>query len=1087
MAKREYVFDIEANGLLDHTSIDYLSVPFKLKDTFKIWCAVFKDLVTGATIRLRPNEIEKIPEIISQASALIAHNGISYDLLALKLYFGVDYEINEYDYRKCKVGGKTMKVVDTMILSQYLQPDRLGGHSLKAWGLRLGILKGSYGEETENAWDQYSEDMLDYCEQDTEVTAAVYKELMNEWGDWDHAAAFSMEQAMNEIVVRQEHIGFDFDMTKAQIALDDLNQKLEDIEKSVEPKLPKIKLAKTNAAKYKLPAKQVKQDGTLTAHMERWIENHSATISQDDFGDWVVEAYGKTLRLPCDNSEPLVTHTPMELSDQKQMKQYLVHIGWNPLVWGQRDLTLKSGTKIKVDFAKFKQAIIRYCEETATSHFKDERLKFLEVHDLKEMYGKLIHSDITKPVRVLTSPKYTIDQDKTICPNLLKLGKQVEWIEKVVLWLTYRHRRNMLLSPNGTGLMAHPRIAVDGRVPTGAVVTGTNTYRFKHRVCVNIPRPSSVYGAEIRELFGCGKGFYQIGCDAASLEGRVQGHYCFPYTGGEELAATLIAEKPNDIHTVRANSLGISRDDAKAVGYACVPVDNTEVLTKDGWKRYSEITVGEQVMSYNSEKGVSEWKVVTHLHFYEDAEVISMEHKHGFSVESTDNHRWYTTRRVSPKNKPRFHVAEVCETSNLTTEHSIIVAAPIESVGCHITPDEAEVVGWVFSDGHYKWAEDTRNTSSSNGTKRGISMGITQDKSKFLDGIINLVKRLGYEYTLYTYGDKATTVSISAKDARNLMDKAFPTRAQKQDTDLVQFVLSLDKACLERFAYAFYLAEGVTNGNDDFYEKKTKILSQNEGNFLDALQLVGQLLGWRSIVSNNYKSGTGTCKDVKWVAKPYVTMQRVVKRVSRIADVFCLTVQDNASFVIRQGNTVTITGNCLYGAQWAKLQAMLGCTAQEAKNLHKEFWESTPALLELKAKVEKYWERNGKRFLKGIDGRKVNTRSKHSLLNALFQSAGIILMKWAAIWLDREMDERGLLFKPFDSTSWEGKAAQMQHYHDEYQHKVHPSLIGGAEDGYKSVVGDLMEQAIAEAGKILNMKVAFAGEAMIGTNWRDCH
>jgi hypothetical protein len=173
-----YALDIEATGLLDHTSIDYSVVPYKLKKSYKIWCAVFVDIDTRERIRLRPDEVDQIPKIIEdRADMLVLHNGISYDLLALKLYFGLDYEINEYDYTKCKVGGKEVAIVDTMILSQYLKPDRIGGHSLHAWGKRLGNLKGDYGEE-ENAWDQFTEDMLDYNEQDSDVTADVFFALI---------------------------------------------------------------------------------------------------------------------------------------------------------------------------------------------------------------------------------------------------------------------------------------------------------------------------------------------------------------------------------------------------------------------------------------------------------------------------------------------------------------------------------------------------------------------------------------------------------------------------------------------------------------------------------------------------------------------------------------------------------------------------------------------------------------------------------------------------------------------------------------------------------------------------------------------
>ena len=46
----------------------------------------------------------------------------------------------------------------------------------------------------------------------------------------------------------------------------------------------------------------------------------------------------------------------------------------------------------------------------------------------------------------------------------------------------------------------------------------------RHSKIANIPRPSSVYGHELRSLFGCGKNFIQIGADFASLEARIQGN-----------------------------------------------------------------------------------------------------------------------------------------------------------------------------------------------------------------------------------------------------------------------------------------------------------------------------------------------------------------------------------------------------------------------------------------------------------------------------------------------------------------------------------------------------------------------------------
>ena len=101
-------------------------------------------------------------------------------------------------------------------------------------------------------------------------------------------------------------------------------------------------------------------------------------------------------------------------------------------------------------------------------------------------------------------------------------------------------------------------------VAEGIVVHNTNRYR--HIGVCNVARASSIYGKEMRSLFGCGKGMYQLGFDFSSLEARIQGHYILPFDG-EELAEQLLASKPNDIHSVTSKKLGIPRDQAKSVAY----------------------------------------------------------------------------------------------------------------------------------------------------------------------------------------------------------------------------------------------------------------------------------------------------------------------------------------------------------------------------------------------------------------------------------------------------------------------------------------------------------------------------------------
>jgi len=84
----------------------------------------------------------------------------------------------------------------------------------------------------------------------------------------------------------------------------------------------------------------------------------------------------------------------------------------------------------------------------------------------------------------------------------------------------------------------------DGRITMLAITLGANTGRFRHRVVCNIPRVTSLFGEEMRGMFGCGDGLLQLAFDFSSLENRIMGHYVMPFKDGKQLAESMLAEKP---------------------------------------------------------------------------------------------------------------------------------------------------------------------------------------------------------------------------------------------------------------------------------------------------------------------------------------------------------------------------------------------------------------------------------------------------------------------------------------------------------------------------------------------------------------
>ena len=121
--------------------------------------------------------------------------------------------------------------------------------------------------------------------------------------------------------------------------------------------------------------------------------------------------------------------------------------------------------------------------------------------------------------------------------------------------------------------------------------------------------------------------------------------------------------------------------------------------------------------------------------------------------------------------------------------------------------------------------------------------------------------------------------------------------------------------------------------------------------------------------------------------------------------------------------------NGMYGAAPPKLKKMLGLTDEAAEKMWGDFWDSVKPLKELRDKLTEFWEATEKAYIPGVDGRKIRVRSQHSLINALFQSAGAIAAKWCIVRVAQKLEELNLLGDPFKHTKEDVKVWQMIVYH----------------------------------------------------------
>ncbi len=538
-------------------------------------------------------KLDTFPEWVKsvEMDVMVAHNGINFDWLVLKAYFGMDYDTVDVS----KWCGKNIQLCDSMILSKVLNPDRFGGHSLDTLAQRAGATqKLNFRKKIpkKDRFKTFAADMLYYNIFDTRANTDVYYYLLREAGDWDWNQAIVKEHSVAYIITMQAHRGFHYDYDLGVRTGEELDVLMKDTRDKVEAILPPRPPTKSFLAKLTPPVRQIsrkfdtppkrqfKGDGrptkylsdfvdriggelvahpdvgwllkvngethtfpleegqvfneeiTLTPAMDNFIEYHGGEVNDDLTS---VRLYDKfyDLPMPCD---PIKDIMPPSIDDSTAVKGWLIGQRWDREEYDTRDICCNS-KKIHRTTEQLHQAIDKYVEETLGSPFEKARLAHFKAtkHNIKlKIFQK---ASKRKSCHVLTSPKLKIGQEKRLCAGLERLSEKFPYAEELVKYLTYRHRRNTILggkldwedaSEAEKGYLAHYRPS-DGRIGTPAGTCDAATSRMTHKKVANVPSVGSIFGEQMRAQFGVSTGYLQLGYDFSSLEARIEGSYCWKF------------------------------------------------------------------------------------------------------------------------------------------------------------------------------------------------------------------------------------------------------------------------------------------------------------------------------------------------------------------------------------------------------------------------------------------------------------------------------------------------------------------------------------------------------------------------------
>ncbi len=482
-----YVVDLEANNLY----------PFQ----DKIWVICLKQVGTDKRLKVHPYKDpkakEKIIDFIFQdpgVPIIIGHNYLGFDSWCIWKELGIPMSVGRDTF-----AGREVRYFDTLFGSQFFLPDRLEGHSLRAWGIKLGdhkieyrkllIEKGLLPKDAPSGaeFSFHTSEMDEYCWQDCSVCEQVYVELNNQLEEEKSHSAFRLGQKTFFLMAAQGFTGFKFDSEKGIALKARIEGMIEELRREVEPELPPRKLKKTEEPLYRFPAKPYTKDGQFSALMNKFLERIGATV----LSRAAIQVNGRTINIV---GHGLIQDTvPMLLDDQNALKDYFLNVlKWEPTLWNYQ---MKDGKPVR-----------------------DEK-------------GKLIK----------TSPK--LQEAGKICENLLELDGDLP--KKIVRFMSLRNRLGIL-----TGWLENARLTWDGRLTAGSSGIA-NTHRQRHVIVVNVPKAQDdiLLGKEFRSLFTVDKGNKLIGCDQSALEARCEAQWVYEY---DQAAAFELIQ--GDIHAINAKA-----------------------------------------------------------------------------------------------------------------------------------------------------------------------------------------------------------------------------------------------------------------------------------------------------------------------------------------------------------------------------------------------------------------------------------------------------------------------------------------------------------------------------------------------------
>jgi len=304
----------------------------------KIWCISAVDVETGEKFKFHPKEegedqyhnqfAKEFREFIKDYDRFSGHHFWGAEAVVCKNLLGIEFE--------------TDQVIDTLVWSRTMRPstpyvekygelrekgldNRLGGHSLDAWGKRLGDRKIEFDK-----FDHFSWEMMEYCDQDVQTNLKLLQYLFKEKEIMNFPdKALEIENESARRLVQQGLDGFTLDKARAKKLIDDtgnlIDEYLNELHKVFPPKKIEVR---TFTPRYVTKPRR-DEHGKLIKATDGKTNVTEVIMHGQDRNTLIKNMHEKNE----DGSYTIFRMQEFNPNSPKQVGERLMGLGWNPRIY----------------------------------------------------------------------------------------------------------------------------------------------------------------------------------------------------------------------------------------------------------------------------------------------------------------------------------------------------------------------------------------------------------------------------------------------------------------------------------------------------------------------------------------------------------------------------------------------------------------------------------------------------------------------------------------------------------------------------------------------------------------------------------